>query len=168
MLNKRVKLVIAGLVAVFMLSYFITQLVLISKSGIETQIAMSETVYSTINTKCFVVRNEQYIENSAKGTTISFAANAQRVAKGDTVSMVFKTNEDATTYLRITEIKEELEPAYTDKFGDKYVGYDFVRTDPTTIPDVINHNSTIKVYYEIKDYLSRKHYLLMLFFLLYY
>ena len=109
MLNKRVKLVLAGLVAVFMLSYFITQLVLISKSGIETQIAMSETVYSTINTKCFVVRNEQYIENSAKGTTISFAANAQRVAKGDTVSMVFKTNEDATTYLRITEIKEELE-----------------------------------------------------------
>ena len=47
--------------------------------------------------------------NSAKGTTISFAANAQRVAKGDTVSMIFQTNDDANTYLRITEITEELD-----------------------------------------------------------
>ncbi|MBR3788443.1 MAG: hypothetical protein IKK46_09675 [Clostridia bacterium] len=109
MRDKRVKLVIAGLVAVFFLSYLISQLVSVSKAEIETQIAMSETVYKTINTKCFVVRDEKYIENTAKGTTISFAANAQRVAKGDTVSMIFKTDEDAKTYLRITEITEELE-----------------------------------------------------------
>lgn len=109
MRDRRVKLVIAGLVAVFFLSYLISQLVSVSKAEIETQIAMSETVYKTINTKCFVVRDEKYIENTAKGTTISFAANAQRVAKGDTVSMIFKTDEDAKTYLRITEITEELE-----------------------------------------------------------
>ena len=109
MSDRRVKLVIAGLVAVFFLSYVISQLVSISKAEIETQIAMSETVYKTINTKCFVVRDEQYIVNSAKGTTISFVGNAQRVAKGDTVSMIFKTDEDAKTYLRITEITEELE-----------------------------------------------------------
>lgn len=109
MSDRRVKLVIAGLVAVFFLSYVISQLVSISKAEIETQIAMSETVYKTINTKCFVVRDEHYIVNSAKGTTISFVGNAQRVAKGDTVSMIFKTDEDAKTYLRITEITEELE-----------------------------------------------------------
>lgn len=109
MRDRRVKLVVAGLVAVFFLSYLISQLVSVSKAEIETQIAMSETVYKTINTKCFVVRDEKYIENTAKGTTISFAANAQRVAKGDTVSMIFKTDEDAKTYLRITEITEELE-----------------------------------------------------------
>ena len=109
MRDRRVKLVIAGLVAVFFLSYLISQLVSVSKAEIETQIAMNETVYKTINTKCFVVRDEKYIKNTAKGTTISFAANAQRVAKGDTVSMIFKTDEDAKTYLRITEITEELE-----------------------------------------------------------
>ena len=109
MRDKRVKLVVLGLVLVFFLSYVINQIVLISKSEIETQIAMSETVYKTIDTKCFVVRDEEYIVNSAKGTTISFAGNAQRVAKGDTVSMIFQTNEDATTYLRISEITEELE-----------------------------------------------------------
>ncbi len=109
MRDKRVKLVAMGLVAVFFLSYIIYQVVLISKSEIETQIAMNETVYKTINTKCFVVRDEEYIVNSAKGTTISFAANAQRVAKGDTVSMIFQTNEDANTYLRVTEITKELE-----------------------------------------------------------
>lgn len=109
MRDKRVRLLALSLVLVFILSYVIYQIVLISKSGIETQIALSETVYKTINTKCFVVRDEQYIKNTAKGTTISFAGNAQRVAKGDTVSMIFKTNEDANTYLRISEITEELE-----------------------------------------------------------
>ena len=109
MRDRRVRLVALGLVAVFILSYLIYQVVLISKSGIETQIAISETVYKTINTKCFVVRDEQYIVNNAKGTTISFANNAERVAKGDTISMIFKTTDDANTYLRITEITEELE-----------------------------------------------------------
>ncbi len=108
MQDKRIRLVALGLVAVFLLSYIVYQVVLVSKSEIETQIAMKETVYKTINTKCFVVRDEEYIKSSAKGTTISFAANAERVAKGDTVSMIFKTNEDANTYLRTTEITEEL------------------------------------------------------------
>ena len=108
MRDRRVRLVALGLVAVFILSYFIYQLVLVSKSGIETQIAINETVYKTINTKCFVVRDEKYIVNSAKGTMISFANNAERVAKGDTISMIFQTNEDANTYLRISEITEEL------------------------------------------------------------
>jgi hypothetical protein len=109
MRDRRVRLVALGLVAVFILSYLIYQVVLISKSGIETQIAISETVYKTINTKCFVVRDEEYIVNTAKGTTISFATNAERVAKGDTISMIFKTNEDANTYIRVTEITEELD-----------------------------------------------------------
>lgn len=109
MRDRRVRLVALGLVAVFILSYFIYQIVLISKSGIETQIAINETVYKTINTKCFVVRDEEYIVNTAKGTTISFATNAERVAKGDTISMIFKTNEDANTYLRVSEITKELD-----------------------------------------------------------
>lgn len=109
MRDKRIRIVAFGLVAIFILSYLICQIVLISKAEIETQIAVSETVYNTINTKCFVVRDEQYVTSSAKGTTISFATNAERVAKGDTISMVFQTNEDANTYLRITEITEELE-----------------------------------------------------------
>ena len=49
MRDRRVRLVALGLVAIFILSYFIYQIVLISKSGIETQIAISETVYKTIN-----------------------------------------------------------------------------------------------------------------------
>ena len=109
MRDKRIRLVAFGLVAIFILSYLICQIVLISKAEIETQIAMSETVYKTINTKCFVVRDEQYVTSSVQGTTISFATNAERVAKGDTISMIFQTNEDANTYLRITEITEELE-----------------------------------------------------------
>ncbi len=107
--NIKPRSIIAAAIAVFFFFYLICQMVMISKQKIETQIAMGETVYKTINTKCFVVRDEEYIVSNATGTTISFAGNAERVAKGDTVSMIFQTNEDAYTYLRITEISEELE-----------------------------------------------------------
>ncbi len=109
MQDNRLKRVIAIVIGIFFLSYIVYQTVLASKQGIETQIAMTETVYKTINTKCFVVRDEEYIVSNASGTTISFAGNAERVAKGDTVSMIFQTNKDAETYLRITEISEELD-----------------------------------------------------------
>ncbi len=74
----------------------------------ETQIALSETVYSTIDTKCFVVRDEHFIKNNVKGTTVSFAKNGERVASGDTVSIVFDSSDDAVSYLKINEIEKKI------------------------------------------------------------
>ena len=79
-------------------SYVIYQCVLISKSDMETQFALMETVYKTIDTECFVVRDEKFIKNNVNGTTVSFASNGERVARGDTVSMVFNSSDDAVSF----------------------------------------------------------------------
>lgn len=106
--NRILKLTAVLLAAVLVFTYVIYQIVVISKSDIQTQIALTETVYKTFDTKCFVLRDEEFIENSSKGTTVSFARNGERVACGDTVSRVFSKTEDADTYLKISELEKDI------------------------------------------------------------
>lgn len=88
--------------------YVVYQLVLVSKAEMETQPALKETVYTTIDTKAFFVRNEKFITNDAKGTTVSFAKNGERVAAGDTVSIIFDSQSDASSYLKISELEKNI------------------------------------------------------------
>ena len=113
MQNKAVKK-IASVVAIvlaisFFSSYIIYHLVNRSNSEIKTEFALKETVYKTIDTKCFVIRDEEFIKSDAQGTTVSFVTNGDRVASGDTVSIVFSSSEDAATYLKAQELKKDIE-----------------------------------------------------------
>ncbi len=111
--NKTVKSIasIAAIVLIigFFSSYIIYHIVSKSNNEIETEFALKDTVYKTINTKCFVIRDEEFIKSNAVGTTISFATNGERVATGDTVSIVFDSSEDAATYLKSKELQKQIE-----------------------------------------------------------
>jgi len=90
-------------------SYLIYQAVLASKEKIETQYALNETVYKTIDTEAFILRDESFVEKSATGTTVSFVKDGERVARNDTVSMVFDSEKGAETYMRINEIQTDID-----------------------------------------------------------
>lgn len=111
-LKKNVKLnykIISIILVICLVSmYFIYQAVQISKADIETQPALKETIYSTIDTKGFVIRDEQFILDNASGTTVSFAQNGERVATGDTVTVVFNSAQDASSYLKINELEKSI------------------------------------------------------------
>lgn len=106
--NINVKAVAVILAVSLFASYIIYQCVLLSKADMETQFALMETVYNTIDAECFVIRDEQFIKNNAEGTVVSFAKNGERVAKGDTVSMVFDSSDDAVSYLKISELEKSI------------------------------------------------------------
>lgn len=107
---KRLTSVIAiVMVIVFFFSYIIYHLVSYSNTEIKTEFALKETVYKTIDTTCFVVRDEEFIKNDAEGTSVSFASDGERVARGDTVSVVFNSSEDASAYLKARELKKSIE-----------------------------------------------------------
>ncbi len=106
--NFSLKAVAIVLAVCLLASYVIYQCVLLSKDDMETQFALTETVYNTIDTKCFVVRDEHFIKNNVNGTTVSFAKNGERVASGDTVSMVFNSSDDAVSYLKISELEKSI------------------------------------------------------------
>ncbi len=102
------KIISIVLVAALVFMYVIYQAVQFSKSDIETQPALKETIYSTIDTKGFVIRNEKFILDNTTGTTVSFAQNGERVASGDTVTVVFNSAEDASSYLKINELEKNI------------------------------------------------------------
>lgn len=112
MQNKTVKR-IASIIAIvlvigFFSSYIIYHMVKSANNQIQTEFALNETVYKTINTKCFVIRDEEFIKSDAEGTTVSFVNNGERVATGDTVSVVFGSSEDAADYIKARELKKSI------------------------------------------------------------
>lgn len=109
MTKKQLRLISITVVTVLILSFVLYQIVTVSKADIVTQVALSDTVYDTIDTKCFVVRDEEYIENSSSGTAVSFVHNGDKVAAGDAVSIIFDYVDDADIYLRKNEIQKEIE-----------------------------------------------------------
>ncbi len=108
--SKRViSIVLIFSVIAFFSSYIIYQIVASSNAKYDTEYALKETVYETIDTQCFVVRDEKFINNDATGTTVSFVTDGERVAAGDTVSVVFDSVEDASSFLKVQELKKEIE-----------------------------------------------------------
>lgn len=105
----KIKIIAIVVVLCLLSSYIVYQIIKVSKADMETQFALNETVYRAIETQCFVLRDEEFITNSASGTTVSFADNGERIALGDTVSIIFDSPDDATSYLKITEIKENIQ-----------------------------------------------------------
>ena len=108
--SKRIiSIVLIFSIVAFFSSYIIYQIVASSNAKINTEFALRETVYETIDTQCFVVRDEEFINNNATGTTVSFVTDGERVAADDTVSVVFDSVEDASSFLQIQELKKEIE-----------------------------------------------------------
>ncbi len=109
MTKKQLRLTSIIIVVVLVFSYLMYQIVTVSKADIKTEVAIKDTVYNTINTKCFIVRDENYIENAKSGTAVSFIHNGGRVAAGDTVSIIFDDEKAASVYLRKSELQKEID-----------------------------------------------------------
>ncbi len=108
--SKRIiSIILIFSVIAFFSSYIIYQIVASSNAKMETEFALKETVYETIDTQCFVVRDEKFIKNDATGTTVSFVTDGERVAAGDTVSVVFDSVEDASSFLQVQELRKEID-----------------------------------------------------------
>lgn len=106
--NSGLRILSVFMVVALLSSYIIYQIVAGTKDDIETQFALSETVYKTVDSKCFVVRDEDFVKNSYKGTTVSFAKNGERIARNDTVSIIFDSSDDASSYLKISQLEKDI------------------------------------------------------------
>ncbi len=107
---KKIASIVAIILVIgFFSSYIIYHLVNQSNTEIKTEFALKETVYKTIDTECFVIRDEKFIKNDAVGTSVSFVTDGERVARGDTVSVIFNSSEDAASYLKAQELKKSIE-----------------------------------------------------------
>lgn len=88
---------------------------------LETQTAVMDTAYDTIDTNAFIVRNEVLMENSAKsGVLLANVQEAGRVEKGGNVMLVFQNDTQARNYTKKLELQTELE--YYESLSMQSVG----------------------------------------------
>ncbi len=110
-LNKnQIKYIVYSLIGVFIIGYFIYQVVQMNSSPYKTEIAVNRDMQSVIKTEAFIVRDETYITtDNSGGTVVSIAEDGKRVSSGDNVAVVFPNSKSAASYVRINELEKEIE-----------------------------------------------------------
>lgn len=105
---KTVLIVLLFLFLTFIVAYPILVFSDVS-SDIKTQTVVRRTVYTTIDTEAFAVREETVISNSHSGTLVPVLSNGSKVAIGDTVAEVFTDDAVAENSERLAELKAEID-----------------------------------------------------------
>lgn len=110
-LNKtQVKYIVYSLIGVFIIIYFINQVVQMNSAPYKTEIAINRDMQSKIQAEAFIVRDETYITtDNSGGTVVSIAEDGKRVSSGDNVAVVFPSSKSAASYVRINELEKEIE-----------------------------------------------------------
>ncbi len=90
--------------------YFVYQIVQMNSNPYTTELALEREFQNSVKTTAFVVRDEEYItaENMV-GTVVPIAEDGKRVGSGEDVAVVFKNSKSASAYVRINELKKEIE-----------------------------------------------------------
>ena len=97
-----------GLLAILVLSVCTYQIFKLNYSPVQTEVALQKTVYDTVTCDSFIARDETPIKTDADGTLVPLVVDGRRVARGDAVAVVFKSEEAAKTYSRIENLKTQI------------------------------------------------------------
>ena len=106
--KKRTTLVYAAL-AILIVGICIYQIFKINYSPVKTEVAFEKTISKTVSTQTCVVRDESYIRADAAGTLVPLVADGNRVARGDTVAVVFTSEESARNYAEMQSVQEDID-----------------------------------------------------------
>ncbi|NCC87394.1 MAG: hypothetical protein EOM05_05940 [Clostridia bacterium] len=103
------KKIISAFCAIFLLVYISYQGYMMVYKPVKTEIAYEYTIYDTVQTQIFVVRDEKYITNNATGTFVPVVEDGKRVSNSQEVAIVFANTQAASNYIRIKELEESIE-----------------------------------------------------------
>ncbi|NBK98149.1 MAG: hypothetical protein EOM50_09030 [Erysipelotrichia bacterium] len=107
--NIVLKKIISAFCAIFLLVYISYQGYMMVYKPVKTEIAYEYTIYDTVQTQIFVVRDEKYITNNATGTFVPVVEDGKRVSNSQEVAIVFANTQAASNYIRIKELEESIE-----------------------------------------------------------
>jgi hypothetical protein len=110
-LNKsQIKYIVYSLIGIFIIIYFINQVVQMNSVPYKTELALNRDMQSIIKTEAFIIRDEVYITtDNSGGTVVSIAEDGKRVSRGDDVAVVFPNSKSAASYVRMNELQKEIE-----------------------------------------------------------
>lgn len=107
-------------VALIVLIYIFYQCYSVTHIELETETALTTTVYDKIDTTALVVREEHVIQNVSGAVTVPCASNGEKINVGGNVAMTFSAQKDALDYSRYIELGNQLE--YYENVESQTVG----------------------------------------------
>lgn len=156
---KKSSVLLYVLVVLFFCSYAAYNIHLRSVGNIDTQYAVIADAYNTVESDCFVIRDENHrsgnsnssiIKNSGEGVYIPYVADGSRVAAGDTIALFFDSEESAKAYKEKQALNAAL--AYYTKLQNQSL---LSTLDVDKLEKTINDNITkLAVLCENNDFTS--------------
>ena len=105
---------------ILILAYIFVECYSVSHIELETQTALTSTVYETIDATALVIRNEKSLVGNSE-ITVPSQSDGAKVNVGGIVSLSFSSNEDATKYAKYVQLQQELE--YYEALEAQTVGH---------------------------------------------
>ncbi|MDR1628638.1 MAG: hypothetical protein LBS36_00265 [Oscillospiraceae bacterium] len=142
--NKPLIKVISALVLfALVLSFGIYQVSRFNSDPVKTQTVLLQSVYNTISSHVFVVRDESYITSNAGGVYVPLVKNGERVAGGDTVSVMMQNEASAGLFSKKKQLETDI--AYYKNLSRISVAQttDIARIDKEIIGSVADYVSAI-------------------------
>ena len=78
-------------------------------NGYETVTTDEIVQQATVDLEAFIIRDEEYIDGESSGTVVPLVSDGNRVASGDAVARVCKSEKDAADFAALEAAKEERE-----------------------------------------------------------
>lgn len=88
--------------------------------GLQTQTAVTTTVYDTISAEALIIRDEHIIKNDGSAITVPSLNDGDKINVGGNVAYTFSSSDSANAYARYNEIMDKL--SYYDSLQSQTVG----------------------------------------------
>lgn len=89
--------------------YILISIIVPSFSMVYVEPAQYETVYHTLKSDGYILRNESYVINDNGGVLYYNIEDAGKVAKGGAIASVYETENDAINASKMNKLKEKIE-----------------------------------------------------------
>ena len=109
--SHRLRTILVVLLALLMLGEIGYQVYMAQarKTGVKTQTALVNTIYKTIDTEAFVLREESLVSYAGRGTVVPNVRNGSKVGVGDPVAKIYTSASAAEKSLEASYLQDELE-----------------------------------------------------------
>lgn len=93
---------------VLIVAYIFVECYSVSHIKLETETAVTSTIYETIDATAIAIRDEHSLKSNSSGITVPSLSDGDKINVGGTVALSFPSQEDATSYSKLNELQTEL------------------------------------------------------------
>ena len=107
-MDNFIKKILTLLMAGFLLCYVGYQAFQVFYTPIKAETVYSHTMYETVDTQGFVIRNETPVSQNVEGYVYYTAENGSRVAKDGVIAHIYENEEQARIQRQILQLEEQI------------------------------------------------------------